>query len=1079
MVMLVLVLLMLPVVATAQTEFEGEVSGEWDTDGSPYIQIGNAQVPADDSLTILPGVEVILGEDMTLTCSGHISAQGTEEDTIRIHGPEGLVNGSLIFDTGEDTVRFQYCRFDSLEDAIWMLDDTYLLVQNCFFWENHYAIESHPIWAEVSNCTFIALRQDGKVWLGRNRRGGYYDGATVIFTDNWLQGRTEARFQCQSALVEHNEGVRLIVDDDECNPSLYFWESISLVCRENRNLRIYTNNLNRGLVEATVINNNSDHTIGFSNSGNARIVCDYNVCSSFGFIGARNATATGNIARGIGVHDGSQVILTRNFGPLTFTGNDNVVEVSNSTMVKEYRPIDPPAGVIHLVDDGNPHHGNRVILRNSILFGRQNCAFAVNEGIAVEGDGYNCIWGVPAIYAERQDPLPNDITVDPLFRGGYNFDCRLRADSPCIDAGDPDSPEDPDYTRADIGCYYFDQEHGEPPALNRRWDYYIGWHETFRYAAEAVDEGDALDIRFEDLPEWLEIEEDDGRRDFVRDSVVVSGDVPEDQEDFVFRVIATDDQDREDTLSVRVTVYPYRVLTGVVRGVLDIEQSPFIVADTVWVPAGDSLVLPPGTELFFDNREDSLAERAKSMLMVMGAIKAEGTIADSIWIGALDTSLANTCIQFKENPEALSDFHYCIFAKLRFDYTPAESNIEFHNNRLIDSDLQARGFTKWATVSQNHGTGTINLNGKGIVEDNSLSYFSVWHGDSVNIRQNSLSGMSIYYGSVDQVDTTTIIVEDNLLNGAIIADVFRTGGEYSAFYRKNQILGVNNAVAIKLSGQAHIEFTNNIIANCDSIAFKIYPFDHSTLVLNNSITNVETVCYARYSLYYEERFRPNLAILNNVFCLFDTLLYSHRGWTSGIAFNSISNFEWLSKDTTYITDIVQVNANGDSCDVHFNIYLDPRLANPDSLDFRLYNDSPLIDAGNPDSAFYDVDSTINDIGLYGGPYGIAYEYLDPNEVLSFDAPPRDFRVGNAYPNPFNATSHISIDIPYTGKTTFSLFDIQGRRVAHHSLQLAAGIHRQNLCTFLNMDLSGLRSGLYVLTIEFGGNSINRKLVLVK
>jgi len=42
--------------------------------------------------------------------------------------------------------------------------------------------------------------------------------------------------------------------------------------------------------------------------------------------------------------------------------------------------------------------------------------------------------------------------VDPV-NGNYN----LQAISPCIDAGDPDSPLDPDSTIADIGAFYFDQ----------------------------------------------------------------------------------------------------------------------------------------------------------------------------------------------------------------------------------------------------------------------------------------------------------------------------------------------------------------------------------------------------------------------------------------------------------------------------------------------------------------------------------------------------------------------------------------------------------------------------------------------
>ncbi len=45
------------------------------------------------------------------------------------------------------------------------------------------------------------------------------------------------------------------------------------------------------------------------------------------------------------------------------------------------------------------------------------------------------------------------IDADPLFEGDYH----LQAGSPCIDAGDPSSPVDPDGTRADMGAHYHDQ----------------------------------------------------------------------------------------------------------------------------------------------------------------------------------------------------------------------------------------------------------------------------------------------------------------------------------------------------------------------------------------------------------------------------------------------------------------------------------------------------------------------------------------------------------------------------------------------------------------------------------------------
>ncbi|MBC8277219.1 MAG: T9SS type A sorting domain-containing protein [FCB group bacterium] len=50
-----------------------------------------------------------------------------------------------------------------------------------------------------------------------------------------------------------------------------------------------------------------------------------------------------------------------------------------------------------------------------------------------------------------------NIFEDPLFVDPENGSYNLQADSPCIDAGDPESPYDPDSTIADIGAFYFDQ----------------------------------------------------------------------------------------------------------------------------------------------------------------------------------------------------------------------------------------------------------------------------------------------------------------------------------------------------------------------------------------------------------------------------------------------------------------------------------------------------------------------------------------------------------------------------------------------------------------------------------------------
>ena len=63
-------------------------------------------------------------------------------------------------------------------------------------------------------------------------------------------------------------------------------------------------------------------------------------------------------------------------------------------------------------------------------------------------------------YSGPFTPTPGDgnIQFDPLFVDQENGDYHLLENSPCIDAGDPQSPYDPDGTIADIGAFYYHQE---------------------------------------------------------------------------------------------------------------------------------------------------------------------------------------------------------------------------------------------------------------------------------------------------------------------------------------------------------------------------------------------------------------------------------------------------------------------------------------------------------------------------------------------------------------------------------------------------------------------------------------------
>jgi parallel beta-helix repeat protein len=124
-----------------------------------------------------------------------------------------------------------------------------------------------------------------------------------------------------------------------------------------------------------------------------------------------------------------------------------------------------------------------------------NASFTINKctivsNIAQNGGGIyftnnsnlvsdNCIlWGntpqqiyqgtgstIQVTYSDIQNSWPGtgNINLYPMFVDSALGDYHLQSNSPCIDTGDPNPIyNDPDFTRADMGCYYFDQGFANP-----------------------------------------------------------------------------------------------------------------------------------------------------------------------------------------------------------------------------------------------------------------------------------------------------------------------------------------------------------------------------------------------------------------------------------------------------------------------------------------------------------------------------------------------------------------------------------------------------------------------------------------
>jgi|GEM_PF-1256140 len=122
-------------------------------------------------------------------------------------------------------------------------------------------------------------------------------------------------------------------------------------------------------------------------------------------------------------------------------------------------------GAIGCIDNASPVIVNGILWNNTAPIGKEiwvgdildpstlTIKYSDVEGgqtLAYVDTGCTLDWGLGMIDA------------DPLFVNPINGDFHLQAGSPCIDTGDPNSPLDPDGTRADMGALYFDQTGPNP-----------------------------------------------------------------------------------------------------------------------------------------------------------------------------------------------------------------------------------------------------------------------------------------------------------------------------------------------------------------------------------------------------------------------------------------------------------------------------------------------------------------------------------------------------------------------------------------------------------------------------------------
>ncbi|NQU27905.1 MAG: T9SS type A sorting domain-containing protein [Candidatus Marinimicrobia bacterium] len=81
----------------------------------------------------------------------------------------------------------------------------------------------------------------------------------------------------------------------------------------------------------------------------------------------------------------------------------------------------------------------------------------------------------------------------------------------------------------------------------------------------------------------------------------------------------------------------------------------------------------------------------------------------------------------------------------------------------------------------------------------------------------------------------------------------------------------------------------------------------------------------------------------------------------------------------------------------------------------------------------------------------------------------------AYPNPFNSSTMLEFNLPESGSTSLTIYDINGRQVAeiYRNILLTKGNHK------FRWNTSGLPSGLYFIHFKTTTKSTTLKVQLLK
>ncbi len=502
--LILFLLIVMKITMYAQTVISaGDVTGTWNQASSPYLINGNISVPTGDSLVIGPGVDIVFNDNYSFLIWGKLKAEGSLNDSVKftVSDTTGFYNNTFIGWGGLSFFSFSassQLSFTIVEysngKGVFSTDPVNgVTLTDCMIRNN----------GDCGICANTGNLFVNKTQITGNKGNGIivddfssFDFEDFVISGNGERGIAKEFFSknpdykqkdggqkmFNNGIVEYNAGGGISVQGESTvsftnitirnnGPALQGGGVFTDGASYFENATVENNSANKGggfYFSATP----SDQTIITNSSiyGNSAVCRGGGVYGEVGNFKIINSTISYNTA-----YDGGGFYLTGGSVSPNFFDHQKLQMYNNHAthnggamyLYNQYwfTPVferfviagntaDVSGGGIFYSEEYSDE--DSVILHNSLVW--NNAPDAIN-------DTYD---RVKVTYTDVEGGWSGNgnFNLDPLFKDITNHDYRLtwndfpiedNTKSPCIDAGDPASPADPDGTMPDLGPFFFDQ----------------------------------------------------------------------------------------------------------------------------------------------------------------------------------------------------------------------------------------------------------------------------------------------------------------------------------------------------------------------------------------------------------------------------------------------------------------------------------------------------------------------------------------------------------------------------------------------------------------------------------------------